>query len=65
MDGWAQRGFGANDPGFAMRLVVPSVVLLSLGAQTIFSSFFLSLLGMKREGPPADGRGSPESSETP
>jgi hypothetical protein len=29
-----------------MRIVVPSVVALALGAQTIFSSFFLSLLGM-------------------
>lgn len=44
--GWAERGLGPYDPGTAMRLVVPSVVALALGAQTIFSSFFLSLLGM-------------------
>jgi hypothetical protein len=50
--GWAQTGLGAYDPGKAMRIVVPSVVALALGAQTIFSSFFLSLLGMptKRSG---------------
>lgn len=44
--GWQRADFGAYDPSTAMRLVVPSVVLLALGAQTIFSSFFLSLLGM-------------------
>lgn len=45
---WGQRDFGPTNPELAMRIVVPSVVLLALGAQTIFSSFFLSLLGMKR-----------------
>jgi hypothetical protein len=45
---WAGREFGPYDPNVAMRIIVPSVVLLALGAQTIFSSFFLSLLGMKR-----------------
>jgi glycosyltransferase involved in cell wall biosynthesis len=45
---WSARGFGPYAPSDAMRIVVPSVVLLALGAQTIFSSFFLSLLGMKR-----------------
>lgn len=45
---WGKRDFGPTNPELAMRIVVPSVVLLALGAQTIFSSFFLSLLGMKR-----------------
>lgn len=45
--GWAETGLGPYDPGRAMRIVVPSVVALALGAQTIFSSVFLSLLGMK------------------
>jgi glycosyltransferase involved in cell wall biosynthesis len=45
---WGKRDFGPTSPELAMRIVVPSVVLLALGAQTIFSSFFLSLLGMKR-----------------
>jgi glycosyltransferase involved in cell wall biosynthesis len=44
--GWVETGLGNYDPGRAMRVVVPSVVALALGAQTIFSSFFLSLLGM-------------------
>jgi glycosyltransferase involved in cell wall biosynthesis len=46
---WASRDFGPTSPEVAMRIVVPSVVLLALGAQTIFSSFFLSLLGMRRK----------------
>lgn len=44
--GWVERGLGNYDPALAMRVVVPSVVALALGAQTIFSSLFLSLLGM-------------------
>ena len=44
--GWAETGLGAYEPTRAMRIVVPSVVALALGAQTIFSSIFLSLLGM-------------------
>jgi hypothetical protein len=31
-----------------MRRVIPAVLLLSLGAQVIFASFFLSVLGLKR-----------------
>jgi hypothetical protein len=46
---WRSRGFGGYAPHEAMRIVVPSAVLLALGAQTIFSSFFLSLLGMRRK----------------
>lgn len=45
---WAGRDFGPYSPEEAMRIIVPSVVLLALGAQVTFSSFFLSLLGMKR-----------------
>ncbi|HEY2775790.1 MAG TPA: glycosyltransferase family 2 protein [Candidatus Binatia bacterium] len=44
--GWAEVGLGPYDPARAMRIVVPSVVALALGAQTMFSSLFLSLLGM-------------------
>jgi hypothetical protein len=46
--GWGKVGFGVTDPSELMRTVIPSVVLLALGAQTILSSFFLSLLGLKR-----------------
>ena len=35
------------DYSVALRVVVPSVVLIVIGAQTIFSSFFLSFLGLR------------------
>jgi len=31
-----------------MRIVIPAALCLTLGAQTIFASFFLSVLGMRR-----------------
>ena len=43
---WIGMGLGAYDPVAAMRVVIPSVVLLALGTQVVLSSFFLSLLGM-------------------
>ena len=45
---WGSRGLGPLDVGPTMRLVIPSSLLLMLGTQTIFSSFFLSVLGMRR-----------------
>jgi hypothetical protein len=44
--GWASKGFGALDPRATIRLVVPGCVLLALGVQTVFASFFLSILGV-------------------
>jgi hypothetical protein len=31
-----------------MRLVIPSSLFLTLGVQTVFVSFFLSVLGLRR-----------------
>lgn len=45
---WKGHSFGTLDPSKALRLVTPGVVALTLGFQTIFSSFFLSVLGLKR-----------------
>ena len=45
---WNQAGFGALDPSITMRVVIPGAILLVLGIQTIFSSFFLSVLGIRR-----------------
>ena len=47
--GWRRADFGQLDPRVTMRQVVPAVFFLTLGIQTIFSSFFLSILGLKRE----------------
>jgi glycosyltransferase involved in cell wall biosynthesis len=46
---WEQSLFGPLDPARMMRLVIPSVTCLGLGFQVIFSSFFLSVLGLKRQ----------------
>jgi glycosyltransferase involved in cell wall biosynthesis len=46
---WLSAGLGPLDYRSTMRLVVPGVTLAALGVQTIFSSFFLSLLGMPRQ----------------
>ncbi len=45
---WSRAGFGELNPRVTMRQVVPAVVLLVLGAQTVFASFFLSLLGLRK-----------------
>lgn len=45
---WRAAKFGDLDYAVTMRWVVPGVTLTALGVQTILSSFFLSLLGMRR-----------------
>ena len=45
---WRLAGFGRLDYAHTMRLVVPGMTLTALGFQTIASSFFVSILGMKR-----------------
>jgi hypothetical protein len=45
---WRSVGFGELDPRETMRQVIPGAVLLVLGIQTVFSSFFLSTLGIRR-----------------
>ena len=46
---WHVVGFGALDPRTTMREVIPAAVLLTLGVQTVFASFFLSILGIDSE----------------
>jgi hypothetical protein len=45
---WKQQNFGPLVLSHTLRIVIPACVALTLGAQTIFSSFFLSVLGMRR-----------------
>jgi glycosyltransferase involved in cell wall biosynthesis len=45
---WWAVDFGCLEYARTMRLVVPGVTLAALGFQTILSSFFVSLLGLKR-----------------
>ncbi len=45
---WQSVGFGNLNPSTTMREVIPAVVLLALGTQTIFASFFISILAIER-----------------
>lgn len=45
---WRAVRFGDLDPRVTMRQVIPAVVLMTLGIQTVFASFFLSILGIQR-----------------
>jgi glycosyltransferase involved in cell wall biosynthesis len=46
---WSAVGFGNLNPTLTMREVIPAVVLMALGTQTVFASFFLSILGIDRD----------------
>ncbi|MEO6209685.1 MAG: glycosyltransferase family 2 protein [Gemmatimonadaceae bacterium] len=45
---WSSVDFGALNYEHTMRWVIPGVMLTALGFQTILSSFFASLMGMRR-----------------
>ena len=45
---WRSVRFGGLDARVTMRQVIPGSILLALGIQTVFSSFFLSTLGLRR-----------------
>jgi hypothetical protein len=45
---WRARSYGDLDQQQTLRLVVPAVLALTLGFQTVLSSFFLSVLGLSR-----------------
>jgi glycosyltransferase involved in cell wall biosynthesis len=46
---WGAVGFGSLNPSLTMREVIPAVVLLALGSQTVFASFFISILSIDRD----------------
>lgn len=46
---WGLHSFGPLEPSKTLRWVIPSVTALVLGCQIILSSFFLSVLGLKRK----------------
>jgi glycosyltransferase involved in cell wall biosynthesis len=48
VSGWAKESFGSLDPEHMLRLVMPAVFSLTLGVQIVCSSFFLSILGLRR-----------------
>ena len=46
---WRLAGFGRLDYARTMRLVVPGATITALTVQTVLSSFFVSILGMRRK----------------
>ena len=48
VNAWHTAMFGPLQPAVTLRTILPSVLALMLGAQTVFSSFFLSVLGLRR-----------------
>ncbi|HVX11068.1 MAG TPA: glycosyltransferase family 2 protein [Pirellulales bacterium] len=45
---WGLAGLGALDPRVSMRQVIPAVVLMMIGVQTIFASFFVSIVTLRK-----------------
>jgi hypothetical protein len=45
---WGMRNFAALDYSQTMRHIIPAALCMTLGVQTIFASFFLSVLGLPR-----------------
>ncbi|PCI99037.1 MAG: dolichol-P-glucose synthetase [Flavobacteriales bacterium] len=45
---WAQESFGDLEPTKMFRIIIPAVLSLILGVQTVLNSFFLSILGLKK-----------------
>lgn len=50
---WGRGGFQDLDYRDTMRLVIPASTTLMLGVQTVFASFFFSIIGIRRS--PSNG----------
>jgi hypothetical protein len=48
LNSWGAHSFGNLDYTKVLRLVTPSITMIVLGVQIILSSFFLSILGLRR-----------------
>jgi glycosyltransferase involved in cell wall biosynthesis len=46
---WSFASFGALDPEITLRIVAPSATAMIVGLQLVFSSFFLGVLGLRRQ----------------
>lgn len=46
---WKQRNFGVLSPVDSMRISIPAVTMIVMGIQIIFSSFLVSILGLKHK----------------
>jgi glycosyltransferase involved in cell wall biosynthesis len=46
---WRMASFGALNPEVTLRIVAPSATAMIVGLQLVFSSFFLGVLGLRRQ----------------
>ncbi len=44
---WGKTGFGALEPERMMRLTIPAMLLLVIGLEVVFASFFIGILNIK------------------
>src|SRR6266581_7402126 len=44
---WKRASFGILDPVRTLRIIIPAITALIIGVQIVFSSFFLSVLGLR------------------
>jgi len=49
LDIWRLAAFGALNPEVTLRVVAPSATAMIVGVQLVFSSFFLGVLGLRRQ----------------
>ena len=47
---WGQKSFGPLEPTRTFRMIIPAVLLITLGCQVVLASFFLSVLRLGRRG---------------
>jgi len=45
---WSRVSFGVLDPTRTLRIIIPAITALIIGVQIVFSSLFLSVLGLRR-----------------
>jgi hypothetical protein len=45
---WESLSFGPLNPSRGLRFVIPAATSITLGCQTVLTSFFMSVLGLKR-----------------
>lgn len=45
---WENSGFGRLSSEISVRQVIPAVIMIGVGVQTVFGSFFLSMLSYVR-----------------
>jgi hypothetical protein len=62
---WSATSWGALNPEKTLRLVIPAAMAFIFGSQTVFSSFFLSVLALRtRSGPETCATASPDAKVT-